>query len=143
MKDVEGVMQMLTIICYVQSGLEFLAFFPFIPFGLLTLAGVVPSAIFTSLKIHGIRTKNPKYIKSFIIFQYTLYILVLIGMFIGSIYLSAFFSQFWIFLLSVVVMMCYTHIWIFDIGFITTLKTLLEEKDKPRNVYSTEEVMDA
>merc|ERR1719322_599336 len=100
--------------------------------------------IFTSLKIHGIRTKNPKYIKAFIIFQYTLYILCLIGMFIGGIYLSATHSQFWIFLLGVVFMMCSTFIWIFDMGFIITLNTLLEEKERPLNVYSImEEVSDA
>ena len=139
----EGVTQMLTILCYAQSGLELLTAFPFIPFGLWTLAATFPSAFFTSLKIHGIRTRNPKYIKAFIIFQYTLYILGLLGMFVGSIYLSAFYSQFWIFLLGVMVMMYYTFIWIFDIGFIITLKTLLEEKDRFRNVYSMEEVMDA
>ena len=71
---------------------------------------------FNYLGIHGIRTRNSKCIKAFII--YFLYILALIGMFIGSIYLSASFSQFWIFLLAVVSMMCYIFIWIFDMGFI-------------------------
>jgi len=147
-KDVEGVMQMLKIICYVQSALELLTYFSFIPFEMWISIGtiVLPvlSAIFTSLKIHGIRTRKPKYIKAFIIFQYTLYILALIGMFIGSIYLSATMSHFWIFLLGVVFMMCSTFIWIFDMGFIITLNTLIEEKDRPLNVYSImEEVNDA
>ena len=131
-KDVEGVMQMLKIICYVQSVLELLTYFSFIPFEMWISVGtiVLPVllVIFTSLKIHGIRTRNPKYIKAFIIFQYTLYILWLIGVFIGSIYFSATLSHFWIFLLAVVFMMCSTFIWIFDMGFIITLNTLIEEK---------------
>ena len=137
-KDVKGVMQMLKIICYVQSVLELLTYFSFIPFEMWISVGtiVLPVllVIFTSLKIHGIRTRNPKYIKAFIIFQYTLYILWLIGVFIGSIYFSATLSHFWIFLLAVVFMMCSTFIWIFDMGFIITLNTLLEEKVSRFNI---------
>merc|ERR1712114_69554 len=99
-------------------------YFPFIPFEMWISVGtiVLPIllVIFTSLKIHGIRTRNPKYIKAVIIFQYTLYILWLIGVFIGSIYFSATLS----------------HFWIFDMGFIISLNTLLEEKERPLNVYS-------
>ena len=133
-KDLEGVLQMLKIICYVQSGLELivLVFTP-VPMAMGILAGVVLSIFFISMKIHGIRTRNPKYIKAFIISQYILFILGLFGTFIVSIYISDTLSQFWIFLLAVVVMMCYTFIWIFEMGFIITLNTLLEEKDRSRN----------
>merc|ERR1712048_1349788 len=127
-KDVEGVMQMLKIICYVQSALELLTYFSFIPFEMWISIGTIVLPV----------------LSAFIIFQYTLYILALIGMFIGSIYLSATMSHFWIFLLGVVFMMCSTFIWIFDMGFIITLNTLIEEKDRPLNVYSImEEVNDA
>ena len=133
-KDVEGVMQILRSICYVQSGLELtvLAFTP-VPIALWILAGAVLSIIFTSLKIHGIRSRNPKYIAVFITFQYLLYILGQLGMFIGGITLSATYSQIWIFLLAVLVMMCSTFIWIFDMGFIMTLNTILQEKDRSRS----------
>ena len=133
-KDLEGVLQMLKIICYVQSGLELivLVFTP-VPMAMGILAGVVLSIFFISMKMHGIRTRNPKYIKAFIISQYILFILGLFGTFIVSIYISDTLSQFWIFLLAVVVMMCYTFIWIFNMGFIITLNTLLEEKDRSRN----------
>ena len=62
--------------------------------------------------------------------------MVLIGVLTASICLSVSLSQFWIFLLGVLVMMCFTFIWIFDMGFIITLYTMLEEKDRNGNVYT-------
>ena len=92
--------------------------------------------LFTSLKIHGIRTRNTKNIKAFIFLQYISFIVVLIGVLTGSIYLSVSLSQFWIFLLGVMVMMWFTFICIFDMGFIIILCTMLEEKDRNGNVYT-------
>lgn len=149
-KDVEGVMKILKIICYVGSGVELLIIFSLVAF-VIWISTAMRSSIatvsilinvllvlITSLKIHGIRTKNPNYIKAFIIIQYIAYILVLIGGIGGSICLSAIFSQFWIFLLGVLFMMCSTFIWIFVMGFIITLNTLLAEKGRSGNgiVYS-------
>ena len=64
------------------------------------------------------------------------FIVVLIGVLTASICLSVSLSQFWIFLLGVMVMMCFTFIWIFDMGFIITLYTMLVEKDRNGNVYT-------
>ena len=79
---------------------------------------------------------NTKYIKAFIFLQDISFIVVLIGVLTGSFYLSVSLSQFWIFLLGIMVMMCFTFIWIFDMGFIITLYTMLEEKERSGNVYT-------
>ena len=150
-KDTEGVLKMLKIICYVKSVIDILTFpldtsglqekindgesVPiWIPITSISLFAIF--VMFTSLKIHGIRTRNTKYIKAFIFLQYISFIVVLIGVLTGSIYLSVSLSQFWIFLLGIMVMMCFTFIWIFDMGFIIILCTMLEEKDRNGNVYT-------
>merc|ERR1712126_9947 len=151
-KDTEGVMKMLKVICYTKSVIDILTF-PMDTNDLddkinngewsvqmwISVGGVASFAIFalfTFLKIHGIRTQNTRYIKAFIIFQYIVFTLVVTGVTVGSIYLSVITSQFWIFLLGVLVMMCWTFIFIFDMGTIITLNTIFDEQDRNGNVYS-------
>merc|ERR1719367_1691230 len=86
--------------------------------------------IFASLKIHGIRTQNPKYVKAFIIFKYVLLTLFTTAVIGVSIYGSAILSQFWIFLLSVLVILWTSFLWIFYTGFAITLHTLMEHNLK-------------
>merc|ERR1712112_732545 len=110
--------KMLKIICIVGSGVELL-----IIFSLVALVIWISTAMRSSIATVSILINV---------------LLVLIGGIGGSICLSAIFSQFWIFLLGVVVMMCSTFIWIFVMGFIITLNTLLAEKGRSGNgiVYS-------
>merc|ERR1719367_2185735 len=81
--------------------------------------------IFYALKIHGIRTQNPKYVKAFILYKYILLTLFTTAVFGVSIYGSAILSQFWIFLLSVLVVLWTSFLWIFYTGFAITLHTLM------------------
>jgi len=148
-KDTEGVMKMLKVICYTKSVIDILTF-PMDTNGLddnnlesvqmwISVGGVAFFAIFalfTFLKIHGIRTQNTRYIKAFIIFQYIVFTLIAIVVTVGSIYLSVITSQFWIFLLGVLVMMCWTFIFILDMGSIITLNTIFKVMDRNGNVYS-------
>ena len=99
-KDTEGVLKMLKIICYVKSVIDILTF-PLDTSGLqekindgasvpicipiTSISLFVIFVLFTSLKIHGIRTGNTKYIKAFIFLQYISFIVVLIGVLTGSI----------------------------------------------------------
>jgi len=137
-KDQAGVMKMLKIICYTKAGI--IIFFSFLgicaytfnmthgigitgPIGLVLIT-------FASLKIHGIRTQNPRYVKAFIIFKYvllTLFSTLVIGI---CIYGSAILSQFWIFLLGVVVIMWVSFLWIFYTGFSITIHTIMENNLK-------------
>ena len=86
--------------------------------------------IFASLKIHGIRTQNPKYVKAFIIFKYVLLTLFSIAVIGICTYGSAILSQFWIFLLGVVVIFWVSFIWIFYTGFSITIHTIMENNMK-------------
>jgi len=142
-KNQAGVMKMLKIICYVNAGI--MIFFSILGimvytfnitqgFGLIgPMAGIifyVLCLIFNSLKVHGIRTQNQKYVKAWIIFKYillTLFTTAVIGV---SIYGSAILSQFWIFLLSVLVVLWTSFLWIFYTGFAITLHTLMEHNLK-------------
>jgi len=144
-KDQAGVMKMLKIICYTKAGI--IIFFSFLgicaytfnmthgigitgPIGLGVIFYYLLLIIFASLKIHGIRTQNPRYIKAFIIFKYvllTLFSTLVIGI---CIYGSAILSQFWIFLLGVVVIMWVSFLWIFYTGFSITIHTIMENNLK-------------
>lgn len=153
-KDIEGVMKMLMIICYFTGGIEIVAFILTLPlyivdlkemienkevsnmwFSLITIFYHAASTFFIILMIHGIRTIQTKFVKGFIVFQYSVFVLVAVGDIIGSIYLSAIVSQFWIFLLGVMLMMFATFFWIFGMGPIITLNTILEEKERNGNNY--------
>jgi len=144
-KDQAGVMKMLKIICYTKAGI--IIFFSFLgicaytfnmthgigitgPIGLGVIFYYLLLIIFASLKIHGIRTQNPRYVKAFIIFKYvllTLFSTLVIGI---CIYGSAILSQFWIFLLGVVVIMWVSFLWIFYTGFSITIHTIMENNLK-------------
>jgi len=154
-KDVEGVMKMLKIICYFKGGLTIFAFFAIIPLdisdleemledremeemwiSIAILAFFAITALFTSLEIHGIRTQNRRYVTAYIIFQYTSFAFIAAGDTIGYLYLSIILSQFWIFILGVLIVMCITFVYIFDMGPIIILNTILDEKERNGNIYT-------
>jgi len=144
-KDQAGVMKMLKIICYTKAGI--IIFFSFLgicaytfnmthgigitgPIGMGVIFYYLLLITFASLKIHGIRTQNPRYVKAFIIFKYvllTLFSTLVIGI---CIYGSAILSQFWIFLLGVVVIMWVSFLWICYTGFSITIHTIMENNLK-------------
>lgn len=138
-KDQAGVMKMLKIICYTKAGIMiFFSIFGICAYTYNIIHGIgmaLPMVviifyllliIFASLKIHGIRTQNPKYVKAFIIFKYVLLTLFSAGVIGICTYGSAILSQFWLFLLGVVVILWVSFLWIFYTGFSITIHTIME-----------------
>ena len=89
--------------------------------------------VFTSLKIYGICTQQPKYIKMYIIFQYVLLALLSVAIIILSIYLLVYIHQHglpqvWVFLLGVLIVLSAIFIWIIYTGFSFLIHTLIAIK---------------
>merc|ERR1712126_564087 len=154
-KEIEGVLKMLKIICYFQGGMTILAFFSTIPLdisdleelmanremeemwvSIAILAFYAITVLFTFIEIHGIWTQNRRYVTAFIIFQYTSFAFIAAGVTAYFLYLSIILSQFWIFILGVLIVMCITFVYIFDMGPIITLNTFFGEKERNGNIYT-------
>ena len=167
-KNEEGVMNILKVICYFKSAVEILIFFSTFALEIVLLKmmkinlremkqpWILITANFLSygvlsfciiFKILSFAAQKSKPLRALIIFQYFILTLAAIGVTAVSIYFSVILSQFLIILLGASVMMFLTFIWIFDVGFIINLYTILKKKEKEGNIFiisgKKEEVNDA
>jgi len=140
--DFKGVKKMLTMICSNFAGLliglysGFLVFFMYeILNGILapqhfSIIILFPSLVFKVLLLHGIKNEKSGFVKPFLIFHYTLYVLFIASVAVMSICCAAYYGFFTIVLCGLLYIMILTFLFIFNIGFYVVLHSIYLEKEK-------------
>merc|ERR1711971_205417 len=141
--DFKGVKKIITVMCSICAGLRMCLYFvPLVWFMYEILNGILvprhfsliilfPSVIFNCLLLHGIKNERSGFVKPFLIFHYTLFVLIIASVAVTSIWCAAYYGMFTIVLCGLLYIMILTFIFVFNIGFYVALQHLPGEGEKP------------
>merc|ERR1711971_181342 len=140
--DFKGVKKILTVICSFCAGLRMCLYFvPLVWFMYEILNGILaprhfssiilfPALIIQCLLLHGIKNERSGFIKPFLIFHYTFFVFLIVGVAIASIGSAYYYGMFIVVLCGILYIMILSFIFVFNIGFYVVLHSLYLEKEK-------------
>ena len=137
-----GVKKMLKVICSISAVLAILLFsFDLIMITYNIMNGIfmpthgfaivyIPALVFWCLLLHGIRKERSGFVKAFLVFQYTIFGLITACIGISSVGSAVGYGMFIIFPCGLLLIMIYTFLFIFNIGFYVALHSIYLENEK-------------
>jgi len=140
--DFQGVKKMLTMICSISIVIRIIVYSVLLIWSMYEiLNGILaprhfsslilfPALIIQCLLLHGIKNERSGFIKAFLIFHYTLFVFLIVGLAIASIGSACFYGMFTVVLCGLLYIMILTFIFVFNIGFYVVLHSFYLEKEK-------------
>jgi len=140
--DFQGVKKMLTVICSISIVITIIVYSVLLIWSMYEiLNGILaprhfssiilfPALIIQCLLLHGIKNERSGFIKPFLIFHYTFFVFLIVGVAIASIGSAYYYGMFTVVLCGILYIMILTFIFVFNIGFYVVLHSFYLEKEK-------------